>query len=93
MFQTLLTSEVSGQLWNTCAWDLHSGTTRVTYKGGSSAPHCLCVVAGRAVISATVNKPLIHVWPIHKVSGDFICIRSTLRWDTPGEIVFYWLFE
>ncbi|KAK2164982.1 hypothetical protein NP493_1389g00040 [Ridgeia piscesae] len=64
--RTLLTSEVTGQLWNTCAWDLHSGTTLVTYKGGSCAPHTLCTVSGRVVVGAVANKPLIHAWPIHK---------------------------
>ncbi|XP_014670743.1 PREDICTED: WD repeat-containing protein 18-like [Priapulus caudatus] len=64
--EVILTSEVSGQLWNICVWDVHSGTVLGTFKGGSSAPRTLALLRGEYLISALNNKPLLHVWTIQQ---------------------------
>ena len=68
LFQVLLTSEVSGQLWNICAWNPSNGVSLASYKGSSSGLHTLDVIQNHYVISAANAKPLIHVWPLHKKS-------------------------
>ena len=70
----LLTSELSGQLWNTCAWDPTPGTALMTYKGSSASPQTLCLLGNEYLINAANNKPLIHIWALQrKVS----CVKSS----------------
>ena len=64
--EVLMTSESSGQLWNFCIWDVYSGTVLANYKGGVSSQQTLQCFAGEYFISAAKNKPLIHVWAIHR---------------------------
>ncbi|XP_013403336.1 WD repeat-containing protein 18 [Lingula anatina] len=64
--EVIFTSEGTGQLWNTCVLDLHSGTTLATYKGGASVPRTLCLLAEQYILSAVHNKSLIHVWSLQK---------------------------
>ncbi|XP_062578504.1 WD repeat-containing protein 18-like [Saccostrea cucullata] len=64
--EVLLTSETTGQLWNVCVWDVESGTSVVTYKGGTSAPHGLAVLGQQYLISASPTKPVLTLWPLHK---------------------------
>ncbi|WAR24780.1 WDR18-like protein [Mya arenaria] len=58
--EVLITSDVSGQLWNACVWDLTTGASLTSYKGESSAPRGLSVLAGQYLLGASCNKPLIH---------------------------------
>ena len=76
--QTLITSEVSGQLWNACAWDLHSGTSLVTYKGAAAGQRSLCTINNNLVISANANKPHIQLWSIHKVTPSLPMLLPSL---------------
>lgn len=62
----LLTSETSGQLWNVCVWDMESGTSVVTFKGGTSAPHGVGVLGQQYLVSASPTKPVLSLWPLHK---------------------------
>lgn len=64
--QILLTSVVTGQLWNVCVWDPESGTSVVTFKGGTSAPHGLAVLGHQYLVSASPTKPVLTLWPLHK---------------------------
>ena len=66
MLKVLWSSEASGQLWNTCVWDLHSGTVEHTFKGGIPASNCLCLVGKDYLLSAESGKPLLHHWPVCK---------------------------
>ena len=66
--KVLLSSDNSADLWNICAWDPNNGVSLATFKGLSSAAHTLDVINDYYVISAAGTKPLIHVWPLHKVS-------------------------
>ena len=66
LFQVLLTSESSGHLWNVCIWNVRTGTTLLTYKGGSSSPRTLSLLKNDYLMSAVNNKPLIHVWSLQR---------------------------
>ncbi|CAH1772552.1 unnamed protein product [Owenia fusiformis] len=78
--EILITSESTGQLWNTCIWDPYSGTTIATFKGGSSAPRSLALLGGQYVIAAIANKPLIHMWPLQKMD------QHDVKMIAPGKI-------
>nr|XP_022316779.1 WD repeat-containing protein 18-like [Crassostrea virginica] len=78
--EILLTSEVTGQLWNVCVWDPESGTSVVTFKGGTSAPHGLAVLGHQYLVSASPTKPVLTLWPLHK--RDTTCSKMVC----PGNI-------
>ncbi|XP_064625607.1 WD repeat-containing protein 18-like [Lineus longissimus] len=64
--EVILTSDVTGQMWNTCVWDANTGTALSTFKGDTSSSRTLCVVNGEYLMSAVNNKPLLHVWTLHR---------------------------
>ncbi|XP_022087826.1 WD repeat-containing protein 18-like isoform X2 [Acanthaster planci] len=64
--EVMLSTDVSGMLWNVCIWDFHSGTALQTYKGGCSGPRSLCCLSGQFLISAALSKPIIYVWALQK---------------------------
>ena len=61
-----MTADSSGQLFNCCVWDPHSGTSLVTYKGDSSSPRTLQIISGQYMISAVNNKSLLHAWALQR---------------------------
>lgn len=65
-FQVLITSDISGQLWNACVWDLNTGTSLTSYKGESTNHHGLCVLANQYLLGASCSKPLIFVWALQR---------------------------
>lgn len=75
--QVLWSTEATGQLWNTCVWDLYSGTVEHTFKGGVSSANSLCLVGNEYLLSAECGKPLLHHWPICKK----VCLSSLLLSD------------
>ncbi|XP_046394470.1 WD repeat-containing protein 18 isoform X2 [Ischnura elegans] len=64
--EVAVTSDSSGQLWNTCIWDPHVGTTLMTYKGGVSHSHGLSFVGRDYLMSADLAKPILHVWALNR---------------------------
>lgn len=64
--EVIISSDQSGQLWNTCIWDLESGTQLYTLKGEASAPNTLCVVNDNLIMNAMNDKPLIYIWSLNK---------------------------
>jgi len=64
--QVLITSDVSGQLWNSCVWNLNTGASLTSYKGESTNHHGLCVLGGQYLLGASCSKPLIHVWALQR---------------------------
>ncbi|XP_048758820.1 WD repeat-containing protein 18-like isoform X2 [Ostrea edulis] len=78
--EVLLTSETTGQLWNVCVWDVESGTSIVTYKGGTSVPRGLAVLGQQYLVSASPTKPVLTLWPLHK--RDTTCIKMVC----PGNV-------
>jgi len=67
--QVLFTCEKSGQLWSVCAWDPHTGTSLMSYRGSSAEPRTLCLVRDDYIVNAVINKPLINVWPMQRKVG------------------------
>nr|XP_006825898.1 PREDICTED: WD repeat-containing protein 18-like [Saccoglossus kowalevskii] len=64
--EVVLSSDISGQMWNSCIWDPHTGTSLMSYKGGSSAPRTLCLLGKDYLIAAVNCHPLLHVWALHR---------------------------
>lgn len=62
----MITTDSSGQMWNACVWDPHSGTSLLTYKGNSTGSGALCVLGRDYLLGAVCNKPLLQVWPLQK---------------------------
>lgn len=62
--EVVITSECSGQLWNTCIWEPLTGTTLRTFKGGISGSQSLNVVGGDYLIASIKDKPIIQVYVI-----------------------------
>ena len=60
--EVVVTSECSGQLWNTCIWEPLTGTTLRTFKGGISASQSLNIVGGDYLLSSLKDKPIIQVY-------------------------------
>ncbi len=69
-FQVLLTSEASGQLWSVCVWDVHTGTSLLSYRSGgagaAAAPRTLTLLNNQHLLTAVTNKQLIHVWALQR---------------------------
>ncbi|KAK3576318.1 hypothetical protein CHS0354_034010 [Potamilus streckersoni] len=64
--EVVISSDASGQMWNSCVWDLESGTSLINYKGGSTSPRGLCLLGNQYLIGAVNGKPLIHVWALQR---------------------------
>lgn len=78
--EVVISSDSSGQMWNTCVWDPSTGTSLMTYKGGGvSAPRCLSLVGNDYLFSAEASKPLLHAWALnsqeeaHLANGKMVC--------------------
>lgn len=65
-FQVLFTSDISGQLWNACVWDMNTGTSLTSYKGESTSHRGLCILGNQYLLGASCSKPLIHVWALQR---------------------------
>lgn len=75
--EVVITSECSGQLWNTCVWEPLTGTTLRTFKGGISGSQSLCVVGGDYLIASIKDKPIIQVCVI---SVSIRAAEMTVNW-------------
>ena len=72
--EVVVTSECSGQLWNTCIWDPLTGTTLRTFKGGISGPQALNIVGNDFLMASLKDKPIIQVLSISLVSNHVLKI-------------------
>ena len=68
--EVIVTSENSGQLWNSCVWDPLAGTVLRTFKGGISGSNSLCVVGGDYLLSSLKDKPVLQVNLIYILTND-----------------------
>ncbi|KAL4219641.1 WD repeat-containing protein 18 [Mactra antiquata] len=64
--EVLITSDISGQLWNACIWDINTGTSLTSYKGESTNHRGLCILGNQYLLGASCTKPLIHVWALQR---------------------------
>ncbi|XP_041359001.1 WD repeat-containing protein 18-like [Gigantopelta aegis] len=79
-YEILMTSDASGHLWNACVWDIQTGASLLTYRGGSTGPRTLCVLGGDYLIGADSNKPLLHLWSLQKKD------QTQMRIVCPGRV-------
>lgn len=68
--EVIVSSDSASQLWNLTVFDLHSGSSLLSYRGGNTAARGLAVLAGRYLLAAQLAKNFINVWEIQrKVRG------------------------
>jgi len=59
--EVIVTSEISGQLWNCCVWDPLTGTALRSFEGGISCSRTLTTISSDYLISAQKGEPIIQV--------------------------------
>ncbi|XP_028259930.1 WD repeat-containing protein 18 [Parambassis ranga] len=64
--EVIVSSDSSAQLWNISVFDLHSGSSLLSYRGGNSAARTLTVLSGEYLLSAQLGKNFINVWEIQR---------------------------
>ncbi|XP_077464112.1 WD repeat-containing protein 18 [Stigmatopora argus] len=64
--EVLLSSDAGSQLWNVSVFDVHSGSSLLSYRGGNSSARTLCLLDGQYLLSAQLAKNFINVWEIHR---------------------------
>ncbi|KAG1714664.1 Iduronate 2-sulfatase [Nymphon striatum] len=64
--EVAITSDVSGTLWNCCVWNIDTGTTLMTYKGGISGNKTLNMINKNYLISALKDKQVINIWNLNQ---------------------------
>ncbi|XP_051930181.1 WD repeat-containing protein 18 isoform X1 [Hippocampus zosterae] len=64
--EVVMSSDASSQLWNVSVFDVHSGSSLLSYRGGNSSARTLCLVNGQYLLSAQLAKNFINVWEIHR---------------------------
>uniref|UniRef100_A0A4W6FUS5 WD repeat-containing protein 18 n=1 Tax=Lates calcarifer TaxID=8187 RepID=A0A4W6FUS5_LATCA len=64
--EVIVTSDSGSQLWNSTVFDLHSGSSLLSYRGGNSSARTLAVLRGEFLLSAQLGKNFINVWEIQR---------------------------
>ncbi|XP_041862015.1 WD repeat-containing protein 18 [Melanotaenia boesemani] len=64
--EVIVSSDAGSQLWNCTVFDLHSGSSLLSYRGGNSASRSLEVLRGEFLLSAQLGKNFINVWEIQR---------------------------
>ncbi|KAJ0032608.1 hypothetical protein NQD34_002689 [Periophthalmus magnuspinnatus] len=64
--EVVVSSDSSSQLWNCTVFDLHSGSSLLSYRGGNSSARTLTVLNGEYLLSAQLGKNFINVWEIQR---------------------------
>ncbi|XP_037326343.1 WD repeat-containing protein 18 [Pungitius pungitius] len=64
--EVIVTSDSGSQLWNSTVFDLHSGSSLLSYRGGNSAARTLTVLNGEYLLSAQLGKNFINMWEIQR---------------------------
>uniref|UniRef100_A0A3Q2UEA0 WD repeat-containing protein 18 n=1 Tax=Fundulus heteroclitus TaxID=8078 RepID=A0A3Q2UEA0_FUNHE len=64
--EVVISSDSVSQLWNCTVFDLHSGSSLLSYRGGNSAARGLAVLRGEFLLSAQLGKNFINVWEIQR---------------------------
>lgn len=81
--EVLFASDDNGQQFSTKCFDPHiGGTTLMTYKGGGAVKSkTLSLIGKDYLISANLNKPVLHVWPLNSQEP-----VSRLKMVMPGKV-------
>lgn len=64
--EVILSSDSGSQLWNLTVFDLHSGSSLLSYRGGNSSARTLTLLRGQYILSAQLGKNFINVWEIQR---------------------------
>ncbi|XP_070410503.1 WD repeat-containing protein 18 [Nothobranchius furzeri] len=64
--EVIVSSDSASQLWNCTVFDLHSGSSLLSYRGGNSSARSLSVLRGDFLLSAQLSKNFINVWEIQR---------------------------
>ncbi|XP_026200706.1 WD repeat-containing protein 18 [Anabas testudineus] len=64
--EIIMSSDSGSQLWNCTVFDLHSGSSLLSYRGGNSSARTLAVLRGDFLLSAQLGKNFINVWEIQR---------------------------
>lgn len=64
--EVILSSDSSSQLWNLTVFDLHSGSSLLSYRGGNSSARTLTLLRGQYLLSGQLGKNFINVWEIQR---------------------------
>ncbi|XP_061834281.2 WD repeat-containing protein 18 [Nerophis lumbriciformis] len=64
--EVVVSSDSNSQLWNSTVFDVHSGSSLLSYRGGNSSARTLCVLNGEYLLSAQLGKNFINVWEIQR---------------------------
>ena len=67
-FEVALSTEGSGDNFCVSLWDINSGMQLKAYKGGSCPCRCVALLGKHYILASQLNKPIIHVWNLAKVS-------------------------
>jgi len=77
-FEVLLTSDSSGVVCNTTAWDYNTGSSLHQFKGNTTSSNTMCLVGRDYLLSAPPDKPLLNIWQVNRSE------QCPLRLFTPG---------
>ncbi|XP_078024526.1 WD repeat-containing protein 18 [Epinephelus lanceolatus] len=64
--EVIVSSDSGSQMWNSTVFDLHSGSSLLSYRGGNSSARTLSVLGGEYLLSAQLGKNFINVWEIQR---------------------------
>ncbi|XP_035862960.1 WD repeat-containing protein 18 isoform X1 [Sander lucioperca] len=64
--EVIVSSDSAAQMWNSTVFDLHSGSSLLSYRGGNSTARTLTVLRGEYLLSAQLGKNFINVWEIQR---------------------------
>ncbi|XP_068448800.1 WD repeat-containing protein 18 [Clinocottus analis] len=64
--EVIVTSDSGSQLWNCTVFDLHSGSSLLSYRGGNSGARSLALLSGEHLLSAQQGKNVINMWEIQR---------------------------
>ncbi|CAN9500292.1 unnamed protein product [Ophioblennius macclurei] len=64
--EVMLSTDAASPLWNCSVFDLETGSSLLSYRGGSSAARTLCLLRGDFLLSAPPGKNFINVWEVQR---------------------------
>ncbi|XP_059950766.1 WD repeat-containing protein 18 isoform X1 [Mesoplodon densirostris] len=59
-------TDSAAQLWSCVVWELHSGATLLTYRGGQAGPRGLALLNGEYLLAAQLGKNYISAWELQR---------------------------
>lgn len=65
LLEVVVTSDSNNSLWTSCLWDPHTGTSLMTYKGGTAEARTLSFIGNDYLATVEKSKPVLHVWPLN----------------------------